>query len=225
MTTPQKLTRTQAANGAPGWRLVLGRLQVALTFPSFPEAVAFVGEVAELAESHQHHPEIDIRYDTVFLATSSHDVGGLTARDVRLANAVTDLADRFGARADPGRLTDLEIAIDTMDASVIKPFWAAVLAYDDADDWVEDPDKRGPAVWFQQLDEPRPVRNRIHLDVTVAADEAQARIEAALAAGGTLVSDKAAPRFWILADADGNEACVCTWEGRDQAEATTSAEG
>jgi len=70
-------------------------------------------------------------------------------------------------------------------------------------------------VWFQQMDEPRPQRNRIHLDVTVAHDEALARIERALAAGGHLVSDAEAPAFWILADAEGNEACVCTWQGRD----------
>ena len=41
------------------------------------------------------------------------------------------------------------------------------------------------------------------------------RIERALAAGGRLVSDSRAPAFWILADPEGNEACVCTWQGRD----------
>lgn len=46
-------------------------------------------------------------------------------------------------------------------------------------------------------------------------DEAQRRIRAALAAGGTLVSDAEAPAFWILADAEGNEACITTWPGRD----------
>jgi hypothetical protein len=40
-------------------------------------------------------------------------------------------------------------------------------------------------------------------------------ISAALAAGGTLLSDSAAPAFWVLADPEGNEACVCTWQGRD----------
>ena len=64
-------------------------------------------------------------------------------------------------------------------------------------------------------DEPRTQRNRIHFDLTVAHDEAAARIEAALAAGGTLLSDAEAPAFWILGDADGNEICVCTWQGRD----------
>lgn len=104
-----------------------------------------------------------------------------------------------------------------MDASKISPFWEAVLGYEpDPDGHLIDPDRIGPIVWFQQMDEPRPVRNRIHLDVTVAHDEADARIDAALKAGGRMVSDKMARSFWILADADGNEACICTWQDRDE---------
>ena len=80
-------------------------------------------------------------------------------------------------------------------------------------------DRRGQsaAIWFQQMDEPRTQRNRIHFDIIVGHDEAAGRIEAALAAGGHLVSDSAAPAFWILADVEGNEVCVCTWQGRDPA--------
>ena len=68
--------------------------------------------------------------------------------------------------------------------------------------------------WFQQMDQPRRQRNRIHIDITVPPEEADARVEAALAAGGTLVNDEYARAFWILADPEGNEACVCTWEDR-----------
>ncbi|MBX9921972.1 MAG: 4a-hydroxytetrahydrobiopterin dehydratase, partial [Mycolicibacterium frederiksbergense] len=79
-----------------------------------------------------------------------------------------------------------------------------------------DPAGRGPAIWFQQMNSPRhETRNRMHLDVDVAHDVAAARIAAALAAGGVMLSDHAAPAFWVLADAEGNEACVCTWQGRD----------
>ena len=78
---------------------------------------------------------------------------------------------------------------------------------------IHDPGGVGPGFWFQQMDEPRPQRNRIHLDVIVPEDEVDDRIEAALAAGGTLVSDAAARAFWILADPEGNEACLCTWRG------------
>jgi 4a-hydroxytetrahydrobiopterin dehydratase len=65
------------------------------------------------------------------------------------------------------------------------------------------------------MDAPRPQRNRIHIDVSVPHDQAQARLEAALAAGGRLLSDAAAPAFWVLADPEGNEACITTWQARD----------
>jgi len=65
------------------------------------------------------------------------------------------------------------------------------------------------------MDAPRPQRGRIHLDVSVAHDEAPSRIAAALGAGGRLLSDAEAPAFWVLADADGNEVCITTWQGRD----------
>ena len=78
-----------------------------------------------------------------------------------------------------------------------------------------DPRGRGPSFWFQQMDAARPQRNRVHLDVWVPHDQAEARIAAAVAAGGRLVSDAQAPSWWVLADPEGNEACVATWLNRD----------
>jgi 4a-hydroxytetrahydrobiopterin dehydratase len=98
------------------------------------------------------------------------------------------------------------------------PFWRAVLGYRDRGDSPEDlidPHGRGPSFWFQQMDAPRPQRNRIHIDVWVPHDQAEARIAAALAAGGHLVTDEHAPAWWVLADAEGNEACVAPWMSRD----------
>jgi 4a-hydroxytetrahydrobiopterin dehydratase len=96
-----------------------------------------------------------------------------------------------------------------------------VLGYVDEPGWsgawdgLIDPLGQGPAVWFQRMDAPRPQRNRIHFDVSVPHDEAESRIGAALAAGGTMVNDAQAPAFRVLADAEGNEVCVTTWQGRD----------
>jgi 4a-hydroxytetrahydrobiopterin dehydratase len=86
---------------------------------------------------------------------------------------------------------------------------------DRSEDPIVDPLRLGPAIWFQQMSAPRPQRNRIHFDISVPHDSAPARIEAALAAGGHLVSDDRAPAFWVLADPEGNEACITTWQGRD----------
>jgi 4a-hydroxytetrahydrobiopterin dehydratase len=99
------------------------------------------------------------------------------------------------------------------------PFWRAVLDYrergDSPDEDLVDPRGRGPSFWFQQMDAPRPQRNRIHVDVWVPHDQAEARVAAAIAAGGHLVTDEHAPSWWVLADAEGNEACVATWMSRD----------
>jgi 4a-hydroxytetrahydrobiopterin dehydratase len=94
------------------------------------------------------------------------------------------------------------------------PFWRAVLGYrdrGDGDDNLIDPRGRGTVFWFQQMDAPRPQRNRIHIDVWVPHDLAEERVAAAIAAGGVLVTDEHAPSWWTLADAEGNEADVCTW--------------
>ena len=161
-----------------------------------------------------------MRWGRVHLAVKSHDAGGITQRDLEFANAVAAEIDGAGGTVDHRRLGDYEVAIDALDIPAVLPFWAAVLGYEDAEEGVlVDPEGRGPMVWFQQMDEPRPQRNRIHLDVSVAHEHAQERLEATLAAGGRLLSDAAAPRFWVVADAEGNEACICTWQGRDEYDA------
>jgi 4a-hydroxytetrahydrobiopterin dehydratase len=125
-----------------------------------------------------------------------------------------------GAAQEPRTVQGLEIGIDALDIPAIRPFWRAVLGYvdepgqDGPPNGLVDPVGQGPAIWFQQMDAPRPQRNRIHFDVSVPHDEAAGRIAATLAAGGRLTYDEA-PAFWVLADPEGNEACVCTWQGRD----------
>ena len=78
-----------------------------------------------------------------------------------------------------------------------------------------DPDGSLPTLWFQPTaphDEPR---QRFHVDVRVPPEVAPGRVDAALGAGGRLVSDERAPMFWVLADPEGNRACVTTWQGRE----------
>jgi len=82
----------QALNSAlsslPGWQLADGKLVRDDTFPDFAAAMAFVNQIAALAEAANHHPDIDIRYNQVRLGLISHDTGGITNRDVRLATEI-----------------------------------------------------------------------------------------------------------------------------------------
>ncbi len=69
-----------------------GKLTKSFELASFPDAIAFVGKVADIAEQQDHHPDIDIRWRTVTLAVNTHDQGGaITDKDHRLAEAVDAL--------------------------------------------------------------------------------------------------------------------------------------
>ena len=197
------------------WRFLLGTIAAEFAFDDFSAAAAFVASVGSAADAADHHPDVSLRFPGIVRITSgTHDAGAVTDRDVDLARTISELARDAGATARPthGQLT--EIAIDTMDADRIRPFWAAVLGYREANGNLVDPDRLGPPIWFQQMTEPRTERQRFHLDVSVPHDAAEARVAAALAAGGRLVTDEYARSWWVLADADGNEACVCTWQDR-----------
>jgi len=145
---------------------------------------------------------------------TTHATGGLTDLDVALAREVSVLAAGIGASLAPSVPQSVEIAIDTMDADRIRPFWAAALGYRERDGDLVDPLRIRPLLWFQQMDEPRLDRDRFHLDLSVPHDQAEQRVADVIAAGGRLVTDEFAKSWWVLADADGNEACICTWQDR-----------
>ena len=225
----QRLTRQEASDAVTslGWRLVLGELRAEVLTGSLPLA-ADVAARAASAPGAEGHLRLDVRTDRVILALQTAAVGWVTERDVELARKISAVVDELrvettaGVEGGGGRSVQvLEIGIDTLDAGAIRPFWRAVLGYADEPgrsgpwDGLIDPLGQGPAVWFQRMDAPRPQRNRIHFDVSVPHDEAGPRIQAALAAGGRLIYDAEAPAFWVLADVEGNEACVTTWQGRD----------
>ena len=210
------LRREEAQQALPeGWRLVLDQVVARYDTGGFSAGAAFVQRIAELADAADHHPDVDLRYPHVTVTLVSHDVGALTQRDVRLARRISGLAADAGADPDPAAPQLVELALDTPSTATVLPFWQAVLGYDASDDDVTDPAGRGVPLWFQPTEATEPDRQRFHVDVSVPHDVAQQRIAAALAAGGTLVDDGHAPSFWVLADAEGNKACICTWEGRD----------
>jgi 4a-hydroxytetrahydrobiopterin dehydratase len=222
---PEKLTSTafDALAPLPDWRILLRRIEADFSAATYSEAAAFVVQIATAADAAAHHPDVDLRYPgRVHVALTTHASGGLTTLDADLAATISALAVETGLVSDPHRSSIVEIAIDALDIDAVRPFWKAVLGYIDervaeGEQIVAlyDPVRIGPSVWFQQMDEPRRQRNRLHFDVVVPADIALERVDAAIAAGGTLVSADSASAFWVLADVEGNEACVCTWLDRD----------
>jgi 4a-hydroxytetrahydrobiopterin dehydratase len=211
-----------AAPDLRDWRYLLGRLESTYRCGTFGAAGRLAAAIAEAADGSGHHPDLDLRYpDVLHVALTTHAAGAETTDlDAALAVTIGELAATAGARCEPVAAQGYEIAVDAMDIEAVRPFWEAVLGYRPLQRRpggpvnLVDPARLGPVVWFQQMDEPRPERNRIHVDVTVAHDVAAARVEAALAAGGVLVSDADSRSWWVLADVVGNEVCVCTWLDR-----------
>jgi 4a-hydroxytetrahydrobiopterin dehydratase len=208
------------AAGTQDWRAVGEGACAYFRTGSFEGGARLVQRISELAGLGDHHPDADLRHHglTVRLITITPDCYGLSQHDVELARQISAAAHDLDAAADPSVVQSVQVSVDALVSAEVMPFWRAVLGYEYRSDSPEedlvDPRDRGPSFWFQQMDAPRPQRNRIHIDVWVPHDQAQARIAAALAAGGRLVSDQHAPAWWTLADAEGNEVDVATTMSR-----------
>jgi 4a-hydroxytetrahydrobiopterin dehydratase len=203
MTTPGEF---HAAEGVEDWRSLYHLVSAHFPTGSLAEGVALAEAVSRLDEAADLI--IDLRTAGVTIS--------MTSRDAVLARRISAAAAALGLVADPSAVQVVLVTLDALSGPQILPFWRAVLGYGQIGDaYVYDPRRRGPGVAIQRMDEPREQRNRIHLDIAVPHDQAEARVAAALAAGGRLVSDEHAPKWWILADAEGNEACVATWVGRE----------
>jgi len=210
----EKLTSTEILDaGLDDWRLLAQALHARFHTGDFVTGLAFVTAVTEAAERADHHPDVTLTYPFVDLRLVSHDVSRVTRRDLDLARRISEIARDQGVDADPGATTELELALDTADVAAVGPFWAALLTGSTDSlhgDDVVDPGARVPLLWFQDTDAHDTPRQRFHLDVWVPHDLAEERIAAAVAAGGRVVDDGNAPSFVVLADPEGNRACVCT---------------
>ena len=211
-----------AAVADAGWRLILGDLCTQVATESLRQAADTAATLATLdsavpAEDGHGQLRLDIRPDRLVITLAGVlGEGRASPASAAAAWGISAWLRELGLPPEPARVQTAEIGIDALDIPAVLPFWRAVFGYaDESPRAIVDPAGRGPAVWFQQMDAPRPQRNRIHIDVSVPHDQAQARLEATLAAGGRLLSDAAAPAFWVLADPEGNEACITTWQARD----------
>lgn len=199
-------------DGVEDWRVLFGGAMTYFVTKSFAKGVELVDAIGRLADVANHHPDVDLRYAGVRVALVTHEIGELSERDVALAQRISEAARDLGISADPSKVQVMQVSIDAMAMSELRPFWCAVLGYEELDDEdAVDPLSLGPVVTFHQMDEPRLQRNRFHIDVSVPRDQVEERIAAALAAGGHMVTDSHAPHWWTLADAEGNEVDVAPW--------------
>lgn len=207
--------------GDDGWRVVEDGATACYPTASFSAGARFAQAIGNLDGVDDHPPEVDLRADgvTVRLITITDDWFGPTRRDLELAHRITALAREHGLAADQTRVQSVLIIPGAPATAAILPFWRAVLGYEPRPDSPEedlvDPRRRNPPFWFEEMDEPRgDGGGAIHIAVWVPRDQAEARVAAAIAAGGRIVRDDQAPSWWTLADAAGNEADVASIAGR-----------
>lgn len=193
----------RAADDVEDWRLLFDGANAFYRLP-MADGAAFVATIGAIDGMADVEAAVDLRADGVFVRLSWYS--GLTDQHVALAQRVSAAAHAAGATPDPSRIQVVQIAVDALSKPEVIDFWQVVLDYRQigSEDLV-DPRGRGPQLWFQDMDVARTERNRIHIDVSLPSLTAEARVRAALAAGGTLRSGDHAPLWWGLSDPEGNE--------------------
>jgi 4a-hydroxytetrahydrobiopterin dehydratase len=195
------------------WRVMAYAACTHFRTGSLKEGVALAAAISRLAEAQAsgRRPDIDLRADGVTVRLKVNQAGELSEADAILAGEISAAGHELGIPVELAGLQQFQIAIDALVILDVMPSWAAVLGYQQMFDVLVDPHSEGPTFWFQQMDAARPQRNRIHIDLYLPEDQARARIDAAVAAGGRIVYDAHAPEWWTLADPEGNEVDVAPW--------------
>ncbi len=201
-----------ASPGVEDWRVLFWGAHVFYRTSSFDQAAEFVSAIAEAARTVGHDPDVDVRPEGVTVRTCSRPDGALSRADADLAAQVSAAAHRMRLESDPTALVVVGIAV-AQDAGVdTRPFWEAAFGYQpNGDVDLTDPIRRGPHLMFHELHDPRAGRGRTHIDVSVPAEEAEKRVQAAVAVGGRIVKAYADQRTWILASPDNHGVDIAGW--------------
>jgi 4a-hydroxytetrahydrobiopterin dehydratase len=165
--------------------------------------VAGAGVLLTLADAH-----VTVRL--------TRDLWSLEPAHVQRAQAISAIARDRGAMPDRAAVQEVQVAIAGKREAIDVAFWRAALGYVPmADDNAVDPLGHGSTVWMQELDDAKPLRHAMHIDVSVSHSQVRARLDAAIAAGGRIVRESHTPPGWTLADRAGNRVCICAWpDGR-----------
>lgn len=174
------------------WRALGSGVSAWFDAPSHAAGAALAGRVAELAGA----ADVDLRAGGVRVRLGTSE---LTPAEVSSAGTISAAARDLGLTANPAALQTLRFQLASTDPASLIPFWQRTLAFRPAGaDRLEDPLRRDPAVSFPRLDQPRPLRNRIHVDVS--------RISEAVTAARSAIGQVPYGAYQVaLADADGNE--------------------
>lgn len=211
------------------WRKLAQGLHARFLVDDFSAGARFIAAVGEAGDRIGHYPRVAMGNGYVDLKLVSddaiyreedgteHELEWVTQKDIDLARQITEIAADHDVEADPASVSHIELGLDTERSATIAPVWTALLTGNSKDqgrgtpggDEIRDSTGRVPNLWFGDADDPEASRQRFHLEVYVAPEVAEARIDAALAAGGTVDDDSGAPGLTVIVDHEGNTGIVC----------------
>ncbi len=199
------------AEGIEDWVVLHGGATAVFRVGSMSEAVRLAGAIAKIPGLEDSRSLITIA-DGFLTVRLTRDLWQLEPHHIELARAISAVARAYNAPADRTAVQEVQIAVAAKRAEIDIDFWRAVLGYVPlADDNAVDPLGHGSTVWMQEIAESKPLRHAMHIDVSVAREQAMLRLQSALAAGGRIVDDSHAPSHWTLADRAGNRVCIVAW--------------
>ena len=200
-----------AADDVDDWAVLHGGASAAFRVASLQEATQLADAVAGVTGLAGSGAVLTAT-DRGLSVRLTRDVWNLEDRHIELARAISAVAREHGANADLAAVQEVQVAVSAKPDEMDLGFWRAVLGYDAlADDNGVDPLGHGSTVWMQGLPDAKPLRHAMHIDVSVPRSQAEARLNAALAAGGRSIDESEAPAAWILADRAGNKVCIAAW--------------
>ncbi|MCY7411879.1 MAG: hypothetical protein LH471_02395 [Salinibacterium sp.] len=200
------------ARGVADWRVTGTGPQAVFTATSLSHAARLIAPVVAATERLGILPDVDVRPEGVVVRIPSRSSAGIPAAATEFAAAVSQAAAELLLTADPSLAQSIGIYVAQHSQADVRPFFMAALGYEAFGDTdAVDPLRCGPQLAFNPITGDPPARGRTHLDIFVPADQAQARVDAALTAGGRLADDSHAPAWWSLASPDNHGIDIAAW--------------
>lgn len=199
------------ADGLSDWVVLHGGPSAVFRVSSLKMAVTLAEAITQAPGVGDSDVLLTLAKDRV-TARLTRDIWSIQPRHTEVARAISAVARRHSATPDRAAVQEVQLAIAAKSNEIDISFWRAVLGYlPAADDNAVDPLGHGSTVWMQEIAQHKSLRHAMHVDVSVAREYVEARLKAALAAGGRIVDDSQAPVHWTLADRAGNRVCICGW--------------
>ena len=200
------------SDGVSEWRVTAWGPQAVFRTGSLGSGARLLPAIVAEAERLGIAPDVDLRPEAVIVRVHHRGTGSIHAKAAEFAAAVSAAARELALPADVSSIQSVDIAVAQHSDADTRPFWTAALGYEFVGDVDSiDPLRRGPQLSFQPIRADRASRGRTHIDVSVPADQAEARVANALAAGGRLVDGSRAPAWWTIASPENHGIDIAAW--------------